>query len=136
MCCCFSPASTTLKSKKKSSIYHPSSSTFKKKQQQQNQNNLTLLVLTEFFFLLPACSYRKRKLYRKTSHSYDAESNALWCPAFFSPLCEIFCAQLLNNTWKHMKWKKKNSSKISSDLAFQKKSNKTKTSLGCYSNIL
>jgi len=102
MCCCFSPASATLK-KKKSSIYHPSSSTFKKKQQQQNQNNLTLLVLTEFFFLcLPARTGSGNSI-AKHHILMMQRATPSGVQLFFSPLCEIFCAQLLNNTWKHMK---------------------------------
>ena len=105
MCCCFSPASTTLKKR------NPVFITLVHQHLKKNSNNkikiIWLCLFWQNFFSLPACSHRKRKLYRKTSHSYDAESNALWCPAFFSPLCEIFCAQLLNNTWKHTKWKKK-----------------------------
>lgn len=63
-----------------------------------------MLVLAIFFF---ACLLApEAELYRKTSHSYDAESSPSGVQLFFSPLSEIFCAQLLNNTWKHMKWKK------------------------------
>ena len=77
----------------------------------KNSNNkikiIWLCLFWQNFFFFACLLVPEAELYRKTSHSYDAESNALWCPAFFSPLCEIFCAQLLNNTWKHMKWKKK-----------------------------
>lgn len=125
MCCCFSPASTTLKKNENPVFITLVHQHLKKKQQQQNQNNLTLLVLTEFFFFcLPArtgsgnsiAKHHILMMRRATPSSVQL---------FFSPLCEIFCAQLLNNTWKHMKWKK-NSSKISSDLAFQKNQTKQK----------
>ena len=127
MCCCFSPASTTLKSKKKSSIYHPSSSTFKK-----NSNNkikiiwLCLFWQNFFFFCLPARTGSGNSI-AKHHILMMRRATPSGVQLFFSPLCEIFCAQLLNNTWKHMKWKKKIAARF--HLIWPSKKNQTKQKL-------